>query len=353
MSELSRGELLDCYAEQYFGEHQIFRVLADKIQDNSFFITGATGLFGSWMMAFLHWTVKRKFAEPKVAILTRSKIRCSQCWFDVIEGDIKDFQLGRTAFDYFIHLAAPTAQDTYQGMKDLEKFDMLSIGTRRVLDYAMNLANKRVLIASSGAVFGGFDKSRIDPILECDDSTFPYDSSMPGLGLGKKVAEFITNDYCVNGLVDASIARCFSFVGPGLPTDLHYAIGNFVSSAVNGEDIIIKGDGSNIRSYMYLGDMVSWLMRILFMGKQGEDYNVGSDEKISVLELAKIVKNTLKTTSKIVVLGNTNEAVGTPPNHFYVPNTQKAQKELGLDSYSDLATSIADYASYVRQMRGS
>ena len=103
--------------------------------------------------------------------------------------------------------------------------------------------------------------------------------------------------------MDASIARCFSFVGPGLPTDLHYAIGNFVSSAVNGEDIIIKGDGSNIRSYMYLGDMVSWLMRILFMGKQGEDYNVGSDEKISVLELAKIVKNTLKTTSKIVVLG--------------------------------------------------
>ena len=45
-----------------------------------------------------------------------------------------------------------------------------------------------MLIASSGAVLGGFDKSRIDPILECDDSTFPYDSSMPGLGLGKKVA---------------------------------------------------------------------------------------------------------------------------------------------------------------------
>ena len=93
MSELSRGELLDCYAEQYFGEHQIFRVLADKIQDNSFFITGATGLFGSWMMAFLHWTVKRKFAEPKVAILTRSKIRCSQCWFDVIGEISRTFNL--------------------------------------------------------------------------------------------------------------------------------------------------------------------------------------------------------------------------------------------------------------------
>ena len=157
------------------------------------------------------------------------------------------------------------------------------------------------------------------------------------LGLGwAKVAEFITNDYCVNGLVDASIARCFSFVGPGLPTDLHYAIGNFVSSTVNGEDIIIKGDGSNIRSYMYLGDMVSWLMQILFTGKQGEDYNVGSDEKLVCLSLQKYKKH-IATNSKIVVLEILMKLSATS-NHFYVPNTQKAQKELGLYSYADLTT---------------
>ena len=89
------------------------------------------------------------------------------------------------------------------------------------------------LLPSSGAVFEGFDHSRIDPILECDNSTFPYDSAMPGLGLDKKVAEFITNDYCkwACGCVNCTLLR---FVGPGLPTDLHYAIGAFVSSAVNG-----------------------------------------------------------------------------------------------------------------------
>ena len=54
MPDLSRGDLLDCYAEQYFGEHHIFKVLADKVQDNSFFITGATVLFNFMDNGFLH-----------------------------------------------------------------------------------------------------------------------------------------------------------------------------------------------------------------------------------------------------------------------------------------------------------
>ena len=69
----------------------------------------------------------------------------------------------------------------------------------------------------------------------------------------KKVAEFIARDCCLNGLVDASVARCFSFVGPGLPTDLHYAVGNFVADAITTRKITIEGNGLTQRSYMDLG----------------------------------------------------------------------------------------------------
>ena len=154
-----RGDLFTSYAEEYFARYPIFKHVADRVGNNSFFITGATGLFGSWILAFLHWTIKRKFAEPKVAILARNKTSVFPSWFEVVEGDVRNFRLDKIKYDYFIHLAAPSALNTNQGMKDLEKFDILSTGTRHVLDLAKNLARKRVLVASSGAVFGGFDQA--------------------------------------------------------------------------------------------------------------------------------------------------------------------------------------------------
>ena len=71
----------------------------------------------------------------------------------------------------------------------------------------------------------------------------------------ERVAEFLAREYARKNLVDLSVARCFSFVGPGLPANLHYAIGNFVKCAIDGEEID-TGDGAPVRSYMHLGDMV-------------------------------------------------------------------------------------------------
>ena len=349
MIDKFRRELLASYAEEYFAEYPAFKLLANRVQDNSFFITGATGLFGSWILAFLHWTIKLKLAEPQVSILSRSKTSLSPRWFEVIEGDVRNFHLGKTKFDYFIHLAAPSALDTNNGMKDLEKFDMLSKGTRRVLDLAKNLARKRVLVTSSGAVFGGFDSSRMHPISECDRSMLVYDSSKQGLGLGKKVAEFITRDYCVNGLVDASVARCFSFVGPGLPTDLHYAVGNFIANAISTRKITIEGNGLIQRSFMDLGDMVLWLLRILFDGRSGEDYNVGSSEAVTLYQLASKITELVDEDIEIEVLGKANTNVGVPANFYYIPNVDKASQQLDLKHLTNLNNSLARFIKYERE----
>ena len=147
--------------------------------------------------------------------------------------------------------------------------------------------------------------------------------------------------------IDASIARCFSFIGPGLPTDLHYAVGNFVAQAVNGEDIVIRGSGRPIRSFMHLGDMVFWLMTILFRGRNGEDYNVGSKDAISILELAREIVDVLETKSEIVVLNESDKTSGNPPNYFYVPDTLKAERELSLFCRGELRPSIKEYADYL------
>ena len=100
------------------------------------------------------------------------------------------------------------------------------------------------------------------------------------------------------------IARCFAFVGPYLPLDTHFAIGNFINNAINNEDIIIKGDGSTIRSYMYASDLMVWLWKILLKGKINQPYNVGSDEGVSIKQLAEKISNISNAKVAVKIVGS-------------------------------------------------
>ena len=338
--------LMVTYAEKFFDEHQASIELAKKVGNSSFFVTGATGLFGDWVLAFLLWTVKRKLAEPRIAVLSRHRPSVPLKSVQVIEEDVRTFELGSQKFDYLLHLAAPSASDTYYGMDDLSKFDALNNGTRNVLNVAQTNVRGRTLVTSSGAVFGGFGFDRKKPIDERERFTVPFDAVNQGLCVGKKVTEFLVKQYCNKGYLDASIARCFSFVGPGLPTALHYAAGNFAADAVRGKEIVIQGDGNVQRSYMYLGDMVFWLFHILFSGRSGEDYNVGSTEAVTLYQLASLINQLSESKMGIKVIGKKNMSTGTPNNHYYVPCVRKANEDLGLVAFYDLHSALKSFVEF-------
>lgn len=172
-----------------------------------------------------------------------------------------------------------------------------------------------------------------------------------GLAIGKKTSETLFSIAGKKGDIDVSIARCFSFIGPGLPFDIHYAIGNFVKNIIENKNIKINGDGKPLRSYMYLGDMVYWLLKILFDGKNYRDYNVGSDHGINMKNLALMIIDQLDSNKKVDVLGMANQGTGNPGNYFYVPSIQRATKELKLNQLTKLNDSIKNYASYLLKVR--
>jgi len=236
-----------------------------------------------------------------------------------IAGDVRDFAFPEGRFDAIIH-AATSAVTT---ISDEEQTSVIFNGTRHVAEFAERCGCQKVLFTSSGAVYGP-GTALVDETAPCRPAT--------AYGKGKLAAERLLLE---SGL-DVKIARCFAFTGPYLNKNIHYAIGNFMRDCLAGNDIVINGDGTPRRSYLYADDLVEWLFAILERGEAGRPYNVGSDVAVSILELAETVRRVLGAKNDIVVKGASQ---GGPPS-VYVPEIGRARDELGLDMRIGLEEAI-------------
>jgi dTDP-glucose 4,6-dehydratase len=194
-------------------------------------------------------------------------------------------------------------------------------GTTRTLDFAVFAGVKRFLFVSSGAVYG---KQPPEMTHIPESYTGAPDTMDPAsaYGEGKRVGELLCSIFSKEQGIETVVARCFAFVGPHLPLDAHFAIGNFIRDAMAGKPIQIKGDGTPYRSYLYAADLAIWLWTMLFSGTPGQSYNVGSAQDIPLSQLAAEVSN--------VLLPNTQLDLGSIPSSAsisrYVPDTRFVEK---------------------------
>lgn len=304
------------------------------LHERTLFLTGGTGLFGKWFLhSFLHIN-KVLQLNTNITVLSRTPNKFLQenpCFADnqainFVEGDIRSFTFPNNKYHYLIHAATPASAKLEAENPD-EMYSIIVNGTKRVLDFAKQSGVKKILLTSSGAVYG------IQPP-ELSNIPETYEPNpVNAYGKGKLESEYL----CLNSGINTAIARCFAFVGPYLPLDIHYAIGNFIRDAINGNVITVKGDGRPYRSYLYTADLMIWLWTILLEGTSGETYNVGSEEAISIAELAKLISAYVSPSTTYKILGEPDIQV---PASRYVPNTHKAQLELGLKQHYLLPESI-------------
>ena len=319
------------------------RDLWNEIRGERLFITGGTGFFGCWLLESFLWANRRLKLGARATVLTRhpeaftnKAPRLAQAGaVELWKGDVRDFGFPQGTFSHIIH-AATEASARLNAEKPLLMLDTIVQGTRHTLDFACVCGAKKFLLTSSGAVYGRQPPDFTHIPEDFPGAPNPLDPKS-AYGQGKRMAEHLCVLFGQSIDIEIKIARCFAFVGPYMPLDIHFAIGNFIRDGLKGGPIVIKGDGTPLRSYLYAADLAIWLWTILFRGEHMRPYNVGSDEAISIAELAQRVAEKYQPKVTIEIRGKPE--LNKPPKQ-YVPSIERARKELGLQIITQLADGI-------------
>ena len=306
--------------------------LWDELRAARIFITGGTGFFGCWLLESLLWANDTLRLDASVVVLTRNRSGFEEKAphlarhpaVQVHDGDVCTFTFPDGEFSHIVH-AATESSSMLDRRDPLAMFETIVGGTQRVLEFARRCGARRFLLTSSGAVYG---RQPADLTHVPEDYVGAPDPAQPTsvYGEGKRAAELLCAIYA-NDRLQPTIARCFAFVGPYLPLDAHFAVGNFIRDALTGGPIRVSGDGTPYRSYLYAADLAIWLWTILLRGRAVRPYNAGSEDAISIEDLATLVARQV-TGEANVRIAETPVAANQPQR--YVPCTRRARHELSV-----------------------
>jgi nucleoside-diphosphate-sugar epimerase len=323
--------------------------LWEEMRNRRIFITGGTGFFGRWLLESFLYINRVLQLNARATVLSRDPgsfaSRAPHIATDpaitLVAGDIGNFNYPKGEFDYVIHAATEVAVvKPVEG--PLDRLVAIQDGTAHTLRFASTHGTRKFLLTSSGAVYGR-QPAHITHISE-DYTGAPVTIDPASVyGEGKRASELMCALYAASTAIEFKIARCFAFAGPGLALDANFAVGNFIGDVMHGRPVSIAGDGTPLRSYLYAADLAIWLWTMLFRAPSLEIFNVGSEEAISISDLAHRVVATLDPRLDVKIARRAPE--GNIPLQ-YVPSTQKAQRLLNLRQTVSLNESIRRMAEW-------
>ncbi len=259
----------------------------------------------------------------------------------------RDMMLELTGIcDVVYHLAAAVGVQTILD-KPLESIVTNIQGTERVLEMC-NKFKKRVLIASTSEVYG---KHMHAPLVETDNIIYGPSSKFRWSYAASKLMDEFTAlaHYRTNGL-EVVITRLFNTVGPRQTGAYGMVIPRFVAQALKNEPITVFGDGTQTRTFTYVKDVVSALMKLMASDRSiGEVINVGGVEEISILDLAqKII--TMTESSSTIQLIPYEKAFGKDFEDMQrrVPGTEKLVQVAGFAPDKSLDFILSKVIAYIK-----
>ena len=335
--------------------HSIVRSIESdlkQLQGKSLLITGATGFIGTYLLESLALLNDSYSTSPcRVVGIARDPQRLERTAphllnrqdIQIRHGDVRTFEFPES-FDYVIHAAAPVDPGALRRDR-LGAVETIVNGTHQVLQQSIRHSVKRLLYISSGAVYGKQPPDLpqlVESYLGGPDITDPAWA----YGEAKRYAEVLCSVFHQSHNLSVVVARPFTFVGPYQSLEADFAVTQFIRSALRGEPIRIEGDGTPLRSYCYGADLAVALWKIILRGKAGCAYNVGAEEPLSILELARKV---VSATGAEVELTIAREPVPGQKPARYIPDITRLKTELGVYPKFKLDDALARTIAWARE----
>lgn len=288
-----------------------------QLAGKSILITGGNGLIASYIIRYLAYINKHFLPKPiKIYALVRDVSQAVVKFSDLMKTDYFELIVQDVSYEihgiypeYIFHLASQ-ASPTWFKKDPIGVIDANTLGTKNMLLLAKQ-ANSKILFISSGEVYG---QTCVYPTAESDYGYIDLQDSRSCYAEGKRLAEVLCVCATKQWGVDAKIVRPFHSYGPGMNLENDSRVfADFVRNIVNNENIIMYSDGSAIRSFLYLQDLVEGFFTVLFHGVTSEAYNVAGNAGVSIMELAEMLvglypEKNLKVIKRLAV------------NHEYLPS---------------------------------
>lgn len=275
------------FIEEYSNIISILNTDIQKLKNKSVLITGANGLIGSYIVDFLQYLNNTQDMNIKIYAMSRSAEKLLKRFgqnsnLNIVEQDLNEPIKQEVPCDYIIH-AASNAHPRAFSQDPVGTMKTNLLGTMNLLEIAVK-NNAKFLYISSGEIYG----NNIDHnFTEADLGIVDTKISRSCYPESKRAAETLCMAYNSQYGIEVNVARlCYVYGGTITDTNSR-ADAQFLRNAINGEDIVMKSEGLQKRTYCYVADAVSAILTILLRGKSPEVYNVANPNSIvSVREYA-------------------------------------------------------------------
>lgn len=263
-----------------------------KYFDNvTIIILGANGIIGSNLAYSFYYLRKNYNITLRLQLVIRSKpserlsMIMDEDWIDIFQCDITNFPFELPiSGEFVVFHAASQASPKYYNTDPIGTILANSIGTYNILEFSKNTFCKAFLFISAGEVYGKMETNTVT------ESLFgPLDPMQlrSCYGEGKRCGEALCNAYHHQYGLNTYVARLFHTYGPGMRLDDSRIFADITRDILTERRIILHSDGSAVRCFAYISDVVNALLRILIHGKPGIAYNVANvSQTMSIKELS-------------------------------------------------------------------
>lgn len=320
----------------------------NKIDNHSFFITGATGLIGSLIVKSFIWRNINKNANIKMFLLVRNKKTAIDMLgsgnnIEYLESSIENLNYNINA-DYIIHGASPT-QSKFFTQNPVETLDISILGTKNVLEIAKNNSVKSMVYLSSMEMYGTM---KAQNVTEEKIGEIEILNTRSSYSEGKRIAELYCYSYFSEYNVPVKMCRLAQTFGPGISKNETRVFKYFADCIINKRDIILKSTGETIINYSYTTDTILGILCILINGKDGESYNiVGEKTNMTILESAEWLLKEFENKNNRIIC-ECNQKNDFAPDNKMILSNQKI-KTLGWKSKISLKEGYKRLIKYIKE----